>query len=382
MGIPGSHASPVAPGAIPVRSLLDANTLPFQLQLLAGEQGLDRTIGHPRIQKPGLALVGHFDGVAKERVQILGQTEIRFLHTMEAERRHESCVRFFTPGFSCTIVTCVDAPTPPELIEGAERSNSPLFRSPVKSSTTINALHAFLDDQLAPRTRIHGVFVDVFGVGILLLGKSGIGKSECALELVQRGHRLVADDVVDCALRPPDFVYGGATDLLKNHLEVRGLGVLNIKDLFGVASVRDRKRIDLVIRLLGRDEEDAWDRLGIDEEWHEVLGVQIPLKRLPVRPGKNTASTVEVAARNELLRQAGHHSAREFHARLAAALGIPDPAMLVPGTDGAPLDPDVALAQTLSVIPASPRRLPSQNPPPLALSTPPGPPGSDDDGGD
>ena len=357
MAIPGSHAPTAANLEIPVRALLGAQALPFKLQLLAGSAGLDRTIGHPRIQKPGLALVGHFEGVALERVQVLGRTELSFLATMSADDRRTACLEFFTPGFACAIVTTGEHP-PDELREGAEQAGCALFLSPAKSSTTINAVHAFLDDQLAPRTRIHGVFIDVFGVGILLLGRSGIGKSECALELVQSGHRLVADDVVDAALRPPDFVYGAATELLKNHLEVRGLGVLNIKDLFGVAAVRDRKRIDLVIRLLGRDEEDAWDRLGIDEEWYEILGVKIPLKRLPVRPGKNTASTVEVAARNELLRQAGHHSAREFHARLAAALGVPDPSRLAPSSLESSSDPAAS-------------RAPSQSPPPPALSTPP-----------
>src|SRR5205085_1978454 len=157
-------------------------------------------------------------------------------------------------GFACAIVSSGGA-LPPELAAGAEVAGCALFRSPVKSSATINALHAFLDDRLALRTRVHGVFIDVYGVGILLMGKSGIGKSECALDLVQRGHRLVADDVVDCMLRPPDVVEGGATELLKNHLEVRGLGVLNIKDLFGVAAVREKKRIDLLIHLLPRDEE-------------------------------------------------------------------------------------------------------------------------------
>lgn len=323
----GSAPVEVSPRAIPVRVLLEPGVLPFPLELLAGAQGLDRLIAHPRIQKPGLALVGHFEGVAKERVQILGQTEVSFLEKLSPEARAAACRDFFKPGFACVIVTS-SSPPPVELLASAEQAGCALFRSPVKSSTTINALHALLDERLAPRTRLHGAFVDVYGVGILLLGRSGIGKSECALELVQRGHRLVADDVVECSLRPPDMVYASATELLKNHLEVRGLGVLNIKDLFGVAAVRDRKRIDLVIKLLGRDDEDDWDRLGLDEEWYEILGVRIPLKRLPVRPGKNTASTVEVAARNELLRQAGHHSAREFHARLAAALGVPDPTQL------------------------------------------------------
>jgi len=340
MAQPGPEAITTEPRSIPVRALLEAGGLPFGLEILAGAQGLDRPVGHPRIQKPGLALVGHFEGVSAERVQILGRTEISFLETLTPDRRHDACRGFFSPGFPCVIVTSA-AELPPELVDGANRAACALFRSPVKSSTTINAVHALLDERLAPRTRIHGVFVDVYGLGLLLLGKSGIGKSECALELVQRGHRLVADDVVDCTLRPPDLVYGSATELLKNHLEVRGLGVLNIKDLFGVAAVRGRKRVHLVIQLVARDEEDDWDRLGLDDERFDVLGARIPMRRVPVRPGKNTASTVEVAARNELLRQAGHHSAREFHTRLANALGVADPMELI--ADGnEPADEDGA----------------------------------------
>jgi HPr kinase/phosphorylase len=315
------------PREVTVRSLVEPGALGVTLELLAGESGLDRVIAHPRIQKSGLALVGHFEGVSSDRVQVLGQTEVSFASRMPPEASTLAFDLFLSRGVCCVVVTVA---APPELVQAGARHGCPVLASRAKSSVTINALHAWLDDQLAPRTRVHGVFVDVFGVGILLLGKSGIGKSECALELVQRGHRLVADDVVDCSMRPPDAVYGSATELLKNHLEVRGLGVLNIKDLFGVAAVRDRKRIDLVVRLIGREDDESWDRLGIDDEWYEILGQRVPLRRVPVRPGKNTASTIEVAARNELLRQAGHHSARAFHARLAAALGVPDPTASVP----------------------------------------------------
>jgi HPr kinase/phosphorylase len=332
----GVHSSLPVPRMVTVQSLTDPGALPVVFDVMAGDAGLGRTITHPRIQKSGLALVGHFQGVSTERVQILGETEMSFIEAMEPARRFAAFDAFLARGLPCVVVTAGQRPCD-ELVRAGDKHGCPVLRSPARSSVTINAVHAWLDDQLAPRTRVHGVFVDVFGVGILLLGKSGIGKSECALELVQRGHRLVADDVVDCMLRPPENVYGAATELLKNHLEVRGLGVLNIKDLFGVAAVRDKKRVDLVIRLVGRDDDESWDRLGIDDEWYDVLGVRIPLRRLPVRPGKNTASTVEVAARNELLRQAGHHSAREFHARLAVALGVPDPALTGGGGTGGAL---------------------------------------------
>ncbi len=328
----GVDSQAPAPRAVTVRALLERDALPFALVLMAGRAGVDRPIAHTRIQKSGLALVGHFEGLSSLRVHILGQTEMTYLATLDPAARARALDLFLSQSVPCVVITAGQAPFP-ELLEMGDRHGCPVLVSPARSSATINALHAWLDDQLALRTRVHGVFVDVFGVGILLLGKSGIGKSECALELVQRGHRLVADDVVDCALRPPENVYGAATELLKNHLEVRGLGVLNIRDLFGVAAVRDKKRVDLVVRLLSYDDDESWDRLGIDDEWYDILGVRVPMRRLPVRPGKNTASTVEVAARNELLRSAGVHSAREFHARLARALGLPDPSTTSPVHD-------------------------------------------------
>jgi HPr kinase/phosphorylase len=318
----GAHSSMPLPRRVTVRRLVEPGVLSVGLRVLSGAAGLDREIAHPRIQKSGLGLVGHFEGISSDRVQVLGQTESSFVAKMPPEAASAAFDALLARGLCAVVLT---SGVPHGIARASEARGCPVLVSDAKSSVTINALHAWLDEQLAPRTRVHGVFVDVFGVGILLLGKSGIGKSECALELVQRGHRLVADDVVDCALRPPDSIYGGATELLKNHLEVRGLGVLNIKDLFGVAAVRDRKRVDLVVRLVGREDDESWDRLGLDDEWYEILGQRIPLRRVPVRPGKNTAVTIEVAARNELLRQAGHHSALAFHQRLAAALGVPEP---------------------------------------------------------
>ncbi|MBL8602460.1 MAG: HPr(Ser) kinase/phosphatase [Myxococcales bacterium] len=314
----------LAPRTVTVETLVTPNALAVPLSVAAGRGGLGREIRHPRIQKSGLSLVGHFEGLSVDRVQILGQTEMSFLAAMATEARVKALDGLLGRGICCVLVTAGLDPFP-EMLAAADFHGCPVVVSGARSSTTINAMHAFLDDRLALRANVHGVFVDVFGVGILLLGKSGIGKSECALELVQRGHRLVADDLVECFLRPPENVYGSATELLKNHLEVRGLGVLNIKDLFGVAAVRDRKRVDLVIHLLAHDAETTWDRLGIDDEWHELVGVKIPRRRIPVRPGKNTANIIEVAARNELLRQAGIHSARAFHARLAQSLGLVDP---------------------------------------------------------
>jgi HPr kinase/phosphorylase len=292
------------------------------LRRVAGESGLERPIRHPRVQKCGLALAGHYYGVVPTRVQVLGETELSYLDGMTIEGRGQASRGFLSLGLSCVVVTRGGDP-PRALVQAAEATATPLFVSDERSSRTINALHAVLDDRLAPQTTLHGVLVDVFGIGLLLLGKSGIGKSECALELVLRGHRLVADDVVKCDWRPPGMVFGGPADLLRHHIEVRGLGVLNIKDLFGVTSVSERKRIDVVIRLAEWNDKDDYDRLGVEEKHHTILGQPIRMLTVPVRPGRDMGSILEIAARNELLRRAGNDTPRLFLERIEAHLGQP-----------------------------------------------------------
>ncbi|WP_437765710.1 HPr(Ser) kinase/phosphatase [Sorangium sp. So ce281] len=317
--------------AIAVRSLMADEGLGIDLTLIAGAAGLDRPIMNTRIQKSGLALVGHFHGIVPTRVQILGQTELSFLHKLSREDRLLSLRGFFDLGLCCVILTQGDQPFEangsgigfvpvPELAQCAEESGTPLLVSAVRSSATITALHALLDDRLAPRLRLHGVLVDVFGVGLLLMGSSAIGKSECALDLVMRGHRLVADDAVECDYRPPGMVFGAPAELLRYHLEVRGLGILNVKDLFGVTSIRERKRIDVVVKLVEWSKDTEYDRLGLDERYHTILGVKIRELVIPVRPGRDMASILEVAARNELLKNAGFHAAREFFGNVEGEL--------------------------------------------------------------
>jgi HPr kinase/phosphorylase len=309
---------------ITVGALLADPGLTIQLTLLAGEPGLPRTIEHTRIQKSGLALAGHFHGIRPTRVQILGQTELSFLQKLPRQERIDALRGYFGLGLSCVILTrgdgMQDIPPVPELAQCAADTGTPMLLSTARSSATITSLHALLDDRLAPRVRLHGVLVDVFGVGLLLIGSSAVGKSECALDLVMRGHRLVADDVVDCDYRPPGMVFGAPAELLRYHLEVRGLGILNIKDLFGVTSIRERKRIDVVVRLVEWSKETEYDRLGLDERYHRILGVPIRELVIPVRPGRDMATILEVAARNELLKNAGHHAAREFFGRLEGKL--------------------------------------------------------------
>ncbi len=298
---------------VTARGLLGEQALDLHLALLAGHGGLDRAIAHTRIQKSGLALAGHFHGIVPSRIQILGQTEQSFLDTLPGPLRAEKLRAFFGLSLSCAVLTGNLGVASREVIAAAEQSGTPLVHSTERSSVTITRLHALLDERLAPRQRLHGVLIDVFGVGLLLMGPSGVGKSECALDLVMRGHRLVADDVVECDYRPPGMIFGQPAKLLRHHLEVRGLGILNIKDLFGVTAIRERKRIDVVVRLVEEASRDLEvDRLGLEERFHDILGVSIPELVVPVRPGRDMASILEVAARNELLKNAGHHAAREL----------------------------------------------------------------------
>ncbi|HEY1695905.1 MAG TPA: HPr(Ser) kinase/phosphatase [Polyangiaceae bacterium] len=298
-----------------VRQLVEDPQLSIELRRVAGEGGLDRPLRHPRVQKNGLVLAGHYQGVVPTRVQVLGETELSYLDSLSQEGRSVAARGFFSLGLSCVVVSGGHEP-PRAFVSAAEATGTPLFVTQARSSRTINALHAVLDDRLAPHTRLHGVLVDVFGVGILLLGKSGIGKSECALELVMRGHRLVADDIVRCDWRPPGAVFGQPAELLRHHVEIRGLGVLDLRQLFGITAVRDRKRVDLVVRLCEWKEEEEFDRLGLEERHHVILGTPIRELRVPVRPGRNMGSIIEMAARNEMLRRDGRHTASEFLERI------------------------------------------------------------------
>jgi HPr kinase/phosphorylase len=315
----GAHSDTIP--KVTVRDVAEDPQLTVGLRRLAGEAGLDRPLRHPRIQKNGLALAGHHEGVVPTRVQLLGETELSYLNSLSNDARSLSARGFFSLGLSCVVVTGAHAP-PRAFVTAAEATSTPLFVSDARSSRTINALHAILDDRLAPQTQLHGVLVDVYGVGILLLGKSGVGKSECALELVRRGHCLVADDVVRCDWRPPDMVFGQPAELLRYHIEIRGLGVLDIRQLFGITAIRDRKRIDLVVRLCEWEDKEEFDRLGVEQHHHTILGTPIREHQVPVRPGRDMGSIIEMAARNELLRRDGRHSANEFLQKIESHMKV------------------------------------------------------------
>lgn len=321
--MPRATSPPTAPLA--TRALISDPELAPILRLVSGERGLDRPITHPRIQKSGLALAGHRVGVVPSRVQILGETEISYLESLPDEVRAERARDFFSLGLSCVVVTRGVAPLP-ELVREAGATDTPLVVAEPRSSAAIAALHGVLDRLLAPRQSLHGVMVEVYGLGILLVGPSGIGKSECALVLIERGHRLVADDRVELVRTPGDRIVATPPPLLQHHLEIRGLGILNVRDLFGATAVQDEARLDLVVELCRLDEPDVeFDRLGIDERTRDVLGVSVPELRIPVYPGRDMGVLLEVAARNLLLKRAGRHSARAFAERLARGLGMENP---------------------------------------------------------
>lgn len=317
----GSETGFSPPRVVPLRSVLEHPDLASIVEVRAGESGLDRVITHSRIQKSGLALVGHMRGIVPTRIQILGETEMSYLESLDAEARRARCEGLFALGLSCLVVTRGVDPLP-EMVELAQRTESPLVVATLRSSQTINAIHRVLDRLLAPEATVHGVFVDVYGMGTLLLGPSGIGKSECALFLVQRSHRFVADDRVVLTRMPDDRIVARPEVLLRHHLEVRGLGVLNIRDLFGATAVRDEAVLDVVVELCPWRDDEEYDRLGLDDLRHDVLGVQVPKLRIPVRPGRDMAVILEVAARNQLLKRAGHHGGKAFAERLETALGV------------------------------------------------------------
>ena len=319
-----SLSVPPAARPVTVHELVTYDALAPLLRIVAGESGLDRPVDHPRIQKSGLVLAGHHHGIVPTRVQVLGETEISFLEQLDADTRTERIRGLYTLNMSCVVVTR-DIEPPVELVEGARASGTPLFVSTQRSSATILAIHQVLDRILAARVRRHGVMVEIHGIGILLTGRSGIGKSECALFLVERGHRLVADDQVWLTRLPSDQVMAAPSPLLKHHLEIRGIGILNIRDLFGATSVWDEAVLDLVVELMPWDDERPYDRLGLDPMSEEILGVVLPKLLVPVRPGRDMAVILEVAARNELLKEAGHHAARDFAKKLSKELGLVDP---------------------------------------------------------
>ncbi|MDA8429306.1 MAG: HPr(Ser) kinase/phosphatase [Geobacteraceae bacterium] len=307
--------------SLSLQEILNDSEYGLGLALLAGERGLKHRVSSSRIQKPGLALAGYTEHLHPSRIQVLGNTEISYLEQIDDLVAADSIRKLCSFPISCFIITKGLLP-PQFLLDQAEASGIPVMNTHHQSSTFISLITKFLEERLLPTTHLHGVLMDVLGVGILLSGKSGIGKSECALDLVIRGHRLVADDMIFIKKKMPAALVGQSEEAIQHLMEIRGLGIINIKDLYGVSSIREKKIIDMQLELVEWDPEHEYDRLGVDDRRITILGVEIPHLCIPVRPGRNLGSIIEVAARNFLLKGMGYHSARDFQERLLARMEV------------------------------------------------------------
>ncbi|MFQ6082710.1 MAG: HPr(Ser) kinase/phosphatase [Candidatus Aminicenantia bacterium] len=284
----------------------------LKLELISNNQGLQKKITHSKIQKPGLALTGYVDFIHPGRVQVLGQLEINYLNKLSSAEREKVLTKVFQKEICCMVITS-DLRPPKEIIKQANKKQIPLFKSSLVTSKCIEAITNFLSKKLAPKKRIHGVLLDIYGQGVLIIGESGIGKSESALDLIVRGHRLVSDDVVEIYLESSEKLIGSAPSLIRHHMEVRGLGIINIKDLFGISSITLEKKIDLVIELKKWKKDTEYDRLGLESTGNfEILAIELPLTIIPVAPGRNIAILIEVATKNHLLKRKDYHPAQKI----------------------------------------------------------------------
>ncbi|MBF0410534.1 MAG: HPr(Ser) kinase/phosphatase [Candidatus Riflebacteria bacterium] len=281
------------------------------LNVIAGNTGLDRKVISSEVHRPGLELAGFFDYFGYERIIVLGRTELAYLGEQSPETRKTRLRQLLFFNIPCIIVTD-DLLVLDELTELCNQKNVPILRTSEKTGEFIYQLSRYLHNRFAPRKSVHGVFVEVYGVGILITGPSGIGKSECSLELVKRGHRLVADDAVQLMKISDTKVIGYPDALIKHHMEIRGLGIIDIRSLFGIAATADEKPVELLIQLEKWDDKKEYDRLGISQKSVKLLKVEIPNITIPVREGRNLAVIIETAAMNFYLRKMGIHSAEEF----------------------------------------------------------------------
>lgn len=291
----------------------------FKLNLVAGEEGLDRPIHNTDISRPGLEMAGYFSHYASDRIQLLGTTELSFYNLLPDEERHGRLRKLCRPDTPAIIVTR-DIEPPEELINAAKELGTPLLTSKDATTSLMSRLTTYLEHELAKTTSLHGVLVDVYGVGVLITGDSGIGKSETALELVKRGHRLVADDNVEIREITKDELIGKPPKLIEHLLEIRGLGIINVMTLFGAGSILTEKKIGLNINLENWDKDKLYDRVGLNEETLRILDTEITKKTIPVRPGRNVAVIIEVAAMNYRLNIMGINTAEEFNERLNAEI--------------------------------------------------------------
>ena len=287
----------------------------FDLQLVSGQEGIGRYITTSDISRPGLEMAGYFTHYPANRVQLLGKTELSFFELLPEADRRDRMMQLCSQNTPAIIISR-GLEVPPELIAASNENHVPVLKTKLTTTRFSSRLTNFLESKLAPTTAIHGVLVDVYGIGVLLMGKSGVGKSETALELVKKGHRLVADDCVEIRQESENLLIGSPPPLLEHLLEIRGIGIIDIMTLFGASAVRPYKRITLIVELENWDSEKSYDRLGLDEEKMRIIDTDLTKLTIPVQPGRNVSVIIEVAAMNYRLKKMGVNAAEEFSRRL------------------------------------------------------------------
>lgn len=302
-------------GLLRVGELFDQLRDALELERVAGTDGLDRLVPGADVSSPGLALAGFVARFAAERLQVFGETEVTFLHSLDAATRRAHLAQFFSFPVPCVFVT-KGLTLQPEIVDEARKAGIAILRSTLKTNEFYTRIKPWLEDWFAPQTTLHGSLADVSGVGLLFMGQSGIGKSECVLDLVERGHRLVADDLVIVRRKGSDILIGRGHELQRHYMEIRGVGLVDIPAIFGVRAVRQQKRIEVVVQLEEWHHQATVDRTGLDGETTDILGVPIPRITIPLNPGKNITVIAEVIAMHHLLKFSGIDPAERFNARL------------------------------------------------------------------
>jgi len=309
--------------SIAVARLLDQMADDLALTVIGGYQGIGRPVLTADINRPGLALSGYLDYFASDRIQILGNTETHYMERLSASQLRWRLERMFSFEIPAFLLSRNLKPRH-VFLDVCNRRGIPVLQSRRTTDEVISRVILFLSEEFCPETMVHGTAVDCFGVGCLIAGMPGIGKSETALELVERGHRLVADDMVTLRRSREDALYAEATPVVEHHMEIRGVGIIDIKSVFGVGRVRNTKRISLVVELEEWKQDAQYDRTGLQEEFVDILGVRIPYLLIPVRPGRNIAIILEVAALNYRLKEFGVHPAHQLNERLISMMNTTD----------------------------------------------------------
>lgn len=287
------------------------------LELVAGKDGMQRGIPIPEAHRPGLSLSGYLKGHASKRILVFGKVEIEYLRDLASSQRIERLQAILSVNCPTPAVIVARRYLPPkELITLCDRYQIPLLRASLSTMNLLSKLTILLAEEFAPSINCHGTLVEVFGVGILIEGDSSVGKSEAALGLIERGHRLVTDDIVKVKKREGDYLEGSSAALTRHHMEIRGIGIINVAHLYGAVCVRDHKSLDIVVRLEVWDDEHFYDRIGLDEKFCSILGINLPFHLLPVKPGRDVVLLLETIALNHRLKRMGYNSAKEFHVKL------------------------------------------------------------------